>query len=159
MIRIVRATGEDPYRFLEFVKPNEIAEVPKSDPTWLECNGDRYIMALRRGKEGCHFLDRKTRFCRIYDNRSILCRLYPFALHETRKGEFKSFTLHKDVGCQRHQDGIVPTMPLYALYLEDREHQEDYDDLVAVFNRKRSKTKHPRHFVQLFIAGLEPPNA
>jgi len=150
VIRIVKATGEDPYTFLEFVKPDEIDEVSKSDPTWLECEDSRYIMALRRGKKGCYFLDKKTRFCRIYESRTILCRLYPFAYHETRKGKYKSFDLHKNVGCPRHKNGKVPTKPLYKLYLKDCKQQEDYNDLVEVFNRRVSADTRPEDFIKLF---------
>ena len=66
--RIALETGEDPYDFVEFLSPEEIEDVPKSDPTWLECDDDRYLMALRRhekpGKRrhnGCYFLDQKTK--------------------------------------------------------------------------------------------------
>ena len=142
VIRIVKHTGANPYEFLEFLAPDEISEVAKSDPTWLECEDGRYIMALRRDKKGCHFLDKKTRFCGIYEARPILCRLYPFKLQETRDGQFRGFVLHKDVGCPRHQDGEVPAKPLYDLYLEDSKHQEDYDDLVQVFNAKETRRFH-----------------
>ena len=155
VIRIVRETGLDPYRFLEFIGPEEVSEVAKSDPTWLFCDGQRYLMALRRDKQGCFFLDKKTFFCKAYDHRPILCRLYPLALHETRSGEFKSFTLHKDVGCPRNRDGIVQTPPFYALYLEDCGHQDDYADLVGIFNRDQTPNKKPRDFIKLFITGAD----
>ena len=143
-------TGADPYKFLEFVSSDEISEVEDSDPTWLESQGERYLMALRRGKKGCFFLDRKSRHCGIYEARPILCRLYPFKLHETRKGAFKSFTLHGDVGCPKDTDGTVATPPLYELYLEDSRHQEDYEDLVSAFNRFRPKKRKPKDFIELF---------
>jgi len=146
--RIVRQTGADPYAFLEFVEPGEISEVPKSDPTWLRCGDKRYIMALRRGKKGCFFLDPKTRFCTIYESRPILCRLYPFCLHETRDGEFKSFTLHKNVGCPRERAGVFQTKPLYDLYRDDYGHQQSYQDLVEVFNRR--KPSDPKDFIAMF---------
>lgn len=155
-MRIVRNTGQNPYGFLEFLAPKEISGVEKRDPTWLDCNGDRYIMALRRdAKFGCHFLDRKTRRCTIYDHRPILCRLYPFKLQETREGDFRGFTLHSDVGCPRRQDGTVATEPLYELYLDDSEHQDDYHNLVTAFNRKQYEGKRPEHFVRTFIEGFE----
>lgn len=157
VIRLVRETGKNPYEFLEFVAPDEIAEVAKSDPTWLVCGGKRYMMALRRTEQGCFFLHPKTRYCVAYEARPMLCRLYPMNLHETRSGAFKSFTLHDDVGCPRERDGIVATAPLYALYLEDREHQDDYADLVAVYNRNRSKHKQPTDFIAMFIAGIARP--
>lgn len=150
VIRIVRATGENPYEFLEFLTEEEIEEVEEDDPTWLEVGGERYMMALRRGKKGCHFLNKTNNRCTIYEHRPILCRLYPFKLQETRKGKFKGFTLHKDVGCPRHRDGLVETAPLYALYQEDCKHQEDYNDLVAAFNQRKKKGKHPEAFIALF---------
>ena len=151
VIRIVRATGEDPYRFLEFLGPDEISEVDENDPTWLDCNGRRFIMGLRRGKKGCYFLRKKTRRCKIYAARPLLCRLYPFRLQENRSGGFKGFTLHKDVGCPRHRDGVFETQPLYELYLEDEKHQEAYDYLVEAFNRRRSRNKKPKDFIAMFI--------
>lgn len=156
VIRIVKHTGANPYEFLEFLSPEEISEVAKSDPTWLECDDGRYIMALRRDESGCHFLDKKTRYCGIYEARPILCRLYPFKLQETRDGKFRGFVLHKDVGCPRHQDGQVATQPLYELYLEDSKHQEDYDDLVRVFNRKKYAGKRPEDFIELFVKVAKP---
>lgn len=157
VIRLARETGEDPRKFLEFVQPDEIEEVSMSDPAWLECNGKRYMMALRRGKNGCFFRDRKTGYCWAYTSRPILCRLYPLALHETRDGKFKSFTLHKHVGCPRHRDGVVETQPMYDLYLDDCKHQDDYHDLVAFFNKSDSPSKKPEDFIDLFIVGKGKP--
>ena len=159
VIRIVRASGLRPREFLEFLTPDEVTEVAKSDPTWLECNGTRYIMALRRDeKEGCCFLDLKKRRCSIYEARPILCRLYPFKLHETAQEEFKGFSVHKTgVECPRHRDGVVLTGPLYELYLDDLEHQEAYDDLVAVFNGNDEENKRPSDFIDLFIVERPSP--
>lgn len=155
VIRIVKGTGKHPYSFLEFLTPEEVSGVAKSDPTWLRVNGSRYIMALQRDPDtGCHFLNQETRFCSIYEHRPILCRLYPFKLHETRDGAFKGFSLHTDVGCPRHRDGEVETAPLYELYLDDDAHQNDYQELVKVFNRKAYPDKRPEDFVRMFIGGI-----
>lgn len=116
----------------------------------------RYLMALRRDGDQCYFLNRENARCAIYDARPILCQVYPFALHETRLGKFKSFTLHRDVGCPRRRDGVVQTKPLYDLYLADSEHQEDYADLVQVFNRRAWTKKDPSSFIELFINGARP---
>jgi len=152
VVRIVRETGANPYDFLEFLTPDEISGVAKNDPAWLRVNGEKYMMALRRSeKHGCHFLNRKTRLCSIYEARPILCRLYPFKLQETRDGTFKGFSLHNDVGCPRHKDGIVATRPLYELFLEDRPNQEDYHRLVRVFNRRRAPNKTPDDFIEMFV--------
>lgn len=155
VIRIVKHTKLNPYEFLEFLTPEEISEVDDDDPTWLEVDGERYMMALRRDERlGCFFLNQQTRLCSIYEARPILCRLYPFKVHETRDGRFVKFSLHEDVGCPRHRDGIVATQPLYELYLEDSGHQHDYDDLVRVFNRKVYEGKRPEDFVQMFVGGV-----
>ena len=151
VIRIVRMEGADPHTFLEFLTPEEITGVEEDDPTWLEIDGERYIMALKRGKKGCHFLDKKTRYCTIYEARPILCRLYPFALKESKDGEFLGFGLHDDVGCPRNRDGVFDVQPLHDLYLDDSLHQEDYNDLVAVFNRRQEKGKKPQDFLHMFI--------
>lgn len=151
VIRIVKATGLKPLKFLEFITPDEITGVAKSDPTWIECQGQRYLMALQRGPKGCHFLDKRTRHCRIYEHRPILCRLYPFRVLETRGGDFRGFALHSNVGCPRHRDGDVPVRPLYELYQEDCLHQEDYQALVRVFNARRDKNKRPEDFIRMFI--------
>lgn len=158
VIRLVRETGANPYEFIEFVEPDDISEVSKSDPTWLHCNGKRYMMALRRNEHGCYFLHAKTRHCTAYEARPLLCRLYPKKLHESRQGEFKAFSLHTNVGCPRHRDGIIQAKPLYELYLSDRDHQEDYMDLVQVFNRDKSPNKRPADFLALFVAGIARPN-
>ena len=150
VVQIVRETGADPYEFLEFLSPDEVLDVEKSDPTWLKCGGKRYLMALRRGKKGCYFLNKKNRQCTIYETRPMLCRLYPFKLQETRDGQFKGFTLHHDVECPRKRDGVVETKPLYDLYLKDDRHQDDYARLVKFFNRQKNKKKKPRHFIKLF---------
>jgi Fe-S-cluster containining protein len=155
VIRIVKHTGLSPHEFLEFLSPEEISEVEDNDPTWLEVDDDQYMMALRREEgTGCFFLNNDTRLCGIYDARPILCRLYPFRVHETREGEFVKFSLHEDVGCPRHRDGIVHTQPLYDLYVVDCAHQQDYEDLVRVFNRKRYEGKRPEDFVQMFVSGV-----
>ena len=156
VIRIVRETAQNPYEFLEWIAPDEIEGVNKNDPTWLRVQGDKFMMALRRDEDGCHFLDGRTRKCTIYEQRPILCRLYPFKLHETRDGKFRGFSLHTDVGCPRHRDGVVPTAPLYELYLEDRDHQDDYGNLVAAFNRKNYAGKQPEHFLHMFLDIRDP---
>jgi len=151
VIQLVKRTGADPYEFLKFMTPDEIEEVRKSDPSWLVCNGKRYMMALRRNMNGCYFRDRETTSCRAYEARPILCRLYPLVVHETRKGKFKSFTLHKGVGCPRQWDGVVETRPMYDLHCEDSRHQDDYFDLVEFFNQDKSPDKKPEDFIKLFI--------
>ncbi len=151
VVRIVRETGAAPHKFLEFIRPDEISEVEEDDPTWLEVNEDRFLMALRRGKKGCHFLNKKTKKCKIYESRPLLCRLYPFSLHQHEDGSFKKFTLHKDVGCPKNRDGKMPTGPLWALCEEDEKHQTDYNDLVAVFNERDYEGKEPEDFVGMFV--------
>ena len=156
VLRIALTTGANPHDFLEFLTPDEITGVAKNDPTWLRAGGQKFIMALRRTpKEGCHFLDRKTGFCGIYDARPILCRLYPFKLQETRDGDFRGFTLHKDVGCPRHRDGVYDTGPLHELYLNDRMHHDDYDTMVEAFNKKDRPGRKPQEFLDLFIEVVE----
>lgn len=158
VLRIAMNTGKDPRRFLEFLSTDEITGVRKCDPTWLKVNGKRYMMALRREEKlGCFFLDRTTRYCSIYEHRPLLCRLYPFKLHETRDGEFSHFSLHKDVGCPRHQDGLVETKPLYDLYLQDKMHQDDYITLVETFNKQAGKDSKPEDFLNLFLEIVEKP--
>ena len=151
VIQLVKRTGADPYEFLKFMTPDEIEEVQRSDPSWLVCSGKRYMMALRRDMNGCYFRDRKTKSCQAYEARPILCRLYPLAVHKTRKGKFKSFTLHKGVGCPRQREGVVETRPVYDLYREDSRHQDDYFDLVEFFNQDKSPDKKPEDFIKLFI--------
>ncbi len=148
-IQIVKAAGLHPKTFLEFLTPEEIEGVEKSDPTWLRCDGEKYVMALRRDeKKGCFFLNKAKRQCTIYSIRPMLCRLYPFKLHETRQGQFRAFSLHQDVGCPRHRDGVVATRPLYGIYKEASDHQEAYRALVRVF--KAQGHKKPREFISLF---------
>jgi Fe-S-cluster containining protein len=151
VIRIVKRTKIHPKKFLEFLTPEEITGVESNDPTWLKCGDEKYMMALKRGKKGCYFLNKKTGFCRIYDDRPFLCRLYPFKLQETRKGKFKGFTLHKDVGCPRNRDGKADAAALYEIYLEDDRNQDDYHDLVKYFNRKNYRKTGPWDFLDLFI--------
>ncbi len=152
VINITKATGLPPRQFLEFLAPEEIDEVAASDPTWLRCNGRRYIMALKRDtRRGCHFLDKRKKMCKIYEHRPILCQLFPYKLQETRNGEFRGFTLHKDTGCPLHRDDVAETAPLYEAYLEDQEHQDDYQELVRVFNQKRYADKRPEDFLAMFV--------
>lgn len=151
VIRIVREERVHPREFLDFIQPDEIRGVAKNDPTWLDVRGEKYMMALKRGPKGCFFLNKRTRKCTIYESRPILCRLYPFKLHESRDGEFRGFSLHTDVGCPKNRDGVVETEPMYALYLDDRDHHRDYDDLVAHFNAKDYPGKKPEDFLDLFI--------
>jgi len=151
VIQLVKRTRADPDDFLDFVTPDKIEEIEKADPTWLVCNGKRYVMTLRRDENGCYFRDKTTGSCRGYEARPILCRLYPFAVHQTRKGKLKSFTLHKDIGCPRCRDGVVATGPMYKLYLEDSKHQRDYADLAEFFNRSQPPEKRPKDFIKLFV--------
>ncbi len=151
VIRIARETGADPRKFLEFIREGEIREVEDDDPTWIVVGGYRYLMALKRGRKGCRFLDKKSLKCKIYASRPLLCRLYPFKAQETRQGKVKGFTLHKDVGCPRHRDGKVDVAPLKKLFKQDQKHQQDYADLVAVFNRNKDHRTKPKDFLETFL--------
>ncbi len=151
VIRIVKGTGQAPLDFLEFITPDDIQGVNKNDPTWLHVDGEKYMMALKRHGQRCHFLDKKTRYCSIYEHRPLLCRLYPFRLKETRTGEYNGFTLHNGIGCPKHRDGVYQTAPLYEIYKEDKVHHDDYDTLVDVFNKKDYPGKKPEDFLDMFI--------
>lgn len=152
--RIIRATGKDPNNFLEFLTPEEVEGVTKNDGAWLEIDGERYMMALKRTEKGCHFLNKKTKYCSIYESRPMLCRLYPFLLQQTRDGAYKSFTLHKNVGCPKHTDGEYETKPLYELFMEDDDHQDTYHVLVDLYNEREDEDKDVWDFVEVFTRGL-----
>ncbi len=153
--RIVKHTGRHPLEFIEFLTPDEILDVDEDDPAWLHVNGHRYIMALQRDPdEGCVFLDQDTKLCSIYEARPYLCRLYPFKVEFDRDGEYKGFSLHKDVGCPRHRDGTVGTAHLYDLYEEDERWQHEYRSLVRKFNSMRKKHRKPEDFLALFMKGM-----
>lgn len=155
VIRIAKDTKRHPHTFLEFLTPDELEGVDDDDPTWLLCEGKKYMMALKRSeKTGCYFLDKKTRYCSIYESRPLLCRLYPFKVQEYRDGTFKGFTLHKDVGCPRHRDGVMAVAPLRDIYFEDTKHHEDYDALVDMFNSHDHKGRKPKDFLHLLFEGL-----
>lgn len=148
-------TGEDPFDFVEFLEEDEVDDVEDDDATWLDVDGTKYIMALRREDEtGCYFLNNETRLCSIYEARPMLCRLFPFKVLEDEDGNYQGFTLHDDVGCPRHKDGEVPTAPLYDLYVQDDLNQEDYHELVKIFNSKQYPGKEPEDFVLLFMNGF-----
>lgn len=157
--RIMRETGAEPKDFLEFLPPDEISDVEADDPTWLDVHGRKYIMALRRDGNGCHFLDRQTRFCSIYASRPILCRLYPFAYEEATNGGSPGFSLHTDVGCPRHRDSVVPVAPLLELFNEDQRHQQEYQALVREFNEKRYEGKKAQDFIRMVVACNQPASA
>ena len=153
--RIMKMTGADTEDFIEFLTPEEIEDVDLDDPTWLKIKGELYIMALKRHEtEGCHFLDKQTKYCTIYEARPLLCRLYPFEMLESKKGKFKGFRLHKDVGCPKNTDDVYQVAPLYDLAMQDELNQEDYAELVEVFNGKKYKGKEPWDFVTMFTGGL-----
>lgn len=154
--RIMRETGANPHAFLEFLTPDEISDVEEEDPTWLDVDGQKFIMGLRRDENGCHFLNKQTHFCSIYASRPILCRLYPFAHEEDANGNFIGFSLHTDVGCPRHRDGLVPVEPLFDLFNEDHGYQQEYQNLVREFNGKRYKGKKARDFIELVVNSEGP---
>lgn len=153
--RIATMTGEDPFDFVEFLEPDEVDEVDPDDPTWLEVGGKRYMMSLTRTeKTGCYFLNKKTKYCKIYMARPMLCRLFPFQVIEDEDGTYKGFRLHKNVGCPKHKDGEVETKPLYDLYIQDDLNQEDFHELVKIFNSKDYPGKEPEDFVLMFTNGF-----
>ncbi len=149
--QIVKGTHLHPKKFLTFIEPQDIEGVNKSDPTWLKMDGKKYMMALKRTSKGCFFRDRRKGNCKIYEHRPLLCRLFPFKLRQSRTGKVHSFSLHKDVGCPKHRDGIVYTDHLAKIWEEDLKHQEDYQDLVAFFNSQTQKERKPFDFIDLFV--------
>jgi hypothetical protein len=153
--RIMRMTGQDPFDFIEFLTPEEIDDVDLDDPTWLELDGKKYIMALKRDEVlGCQFLNRETKLCSIYEARPLLCRLYPFKVVEDDAGKYRGFTLHEDVGCPKHSDGAVSMKPLYDLYVQDTINGEDYVELVEFFNAHDYPGKEVEDFVVMFTGGF-----
>lgn len=153
--RITKMTGKEPDEFIEFLEPDEIEEVDMDDATWLDVDGDKYIMALKRSTTtGCHFLNKETKFCSIYEARPLLCRLYPFEMVTDDDDAFIEFKLHDNVGCPKHTDGEYKVGPLYDLAIQDELNQEDYAELVEVFNEKTYPDKQPDDFITLFTGGL-----
>ncbi len=149
-------TGQDPFDFLEFLTPEEIEDVDDDDPSWLVLNGQKYMMALKRDETtGCYFLNQQTRLCSIYEARPLLCRLYPFKVEEDADGKYLGFTLHEDVGCPKHADGVVPTKPLHDLYVQDSINGEDYVELVDFFNAQEYPGKEVEDFVVMFTGGFQ----
>jgi len=153
--RITKMTGKDPFDFIEFLTPGELNDVEDDDPAWLEVDGERYMMALQRDeKTGCTFLNNETRFCSIYEARPNLCRLYPFKALESKNGQYKGFTLQDDVGCPKYTDGRVAALPLYEILVQDDLNQEDYHELVDIFNGKEYEGKEVEDFVIMFTGGV-----
>jgi len=153
--RIMRMTGLDPFDFVEFLSPEEIEDVDLDDPTWLDVDGEKWMMALKRDENtGCHFLNQKTKLCSIYEARPLLCRLYPFKVVEDENEKYLGFTLHEDVGCPKHSDGVVSTKPLYDLYVQDSINGEDYVELVEFFNAQKYEGKEAEDFVVMFTGGI-----
>lgn len=153
--RITKMTKRDPEDFIEFLEPDEIQDVEMDDPTWLDVDGKKFIMSLKRDETvGCEFLDKKTKFCTIYEARPLLCRLYPFELLQDDDDNFLGFQLHKDVGCPKHTDGEHQIGPLYDLAMQDELNQEDYCELVDIFNSKEYPDKGPWDFITMFTGGL-----
>jgi hypothetical protein len=72
-------------------------------------------------------------------------------LDESRTGEYRGFSLHRNVECPKNRDGVVETAPLHGLYLQDVVHQEDYQSLVVLFNSKTYPKKAPEDFIDLFL--------
>lgn len=153
--RIQKMTGDDPFDFIEFLKPDEIQEVDMEDPTWLDVDGVKYIMSLKRdSKLGCHFLNKETKYCTIYEARPLLCRLYPFELVTDENEKYVEFRLHEDVGCPKNTDGVYQTGPIYDLAIQDELNQEDYAEMVEIFNAKQYDEKDPEDFIRMFTGGL-----
>ena len=149
--RIMKETGANPYAFVEFITPDEISDVEEDDPTWLDVNGERFLMSLRRDHVGCYFLQRKTGHCTIYEARPALCRLYPFKVVEDKQEKAIGFVLHEDVGCPRNRDGRVPVEPLLKIFNKDQKRHKEYRKLVETFNAKQFDGKKPQHFFELFL--------
>jgi Fe-S-cluster containining protein len=149
--RIVEETGANPYAFIDFITSAEIDDFAEDDPTWLDVNGERYLMALRRDRHGCYFLQRKTGHCTIYEARPALCRLYPFMAVDDDEGTTIGFALHEDVGCPRHRDGRVPVAPLLEIFHADQKRHAEYRALVKAFNAKQFGGKKPDQFFELFL--------
>ena len=153
--RIEKMTGQDPIDFLEFLDPDEIVDVDDDDPTWLDVDGEKYIMALKRDTEtGCHFLNKTTKYCSIYEARPLLCRLYPFEMVTDKEDKFEGFRLHEGIGCPKNTDGEFQVAPLYDLAIQDELNQEDYAELVEIFNAKSYADKQAEDFITLFSGGL-----
>lgn len=153
--RISKMIDKKPKKFIDFLAPDELEGVDMDDPTWLDVDGDKYMMALKRDDTlGCFFLNRETKLCSIYEARPLLCRLYPFQVIEDKKGRYKGFKLHKDVGCPKNRDGEVSTKPLYDLYIQDDINQEDYHEFVEIFNGKKYEDKEAEDFLAMFMHGI-----
>lgn len=151
IINIVKKTNINPKEFLEFITSDEIEGIKKSDPTWLKINGKKYLMTIKRTKDGCFFRDKQRGICKIYLHRPLLCRLFPFKVRETKSGKIHSFSLHRDIECPEYRDGVVNVKELTEILKEEYQNQEDYQDLVQFFNNQPHNNKKPFDFVDLFV--------
>ncbi|HOV32815.1 MAG TPA: YkgJ family cysteine cluster protein [Candidatus Hydrogenedens sp.] len=155
IVNIVKKTNLCPKIFLEFITPDKIEGINKSDPTWLKINGNKYLMTIKRTKNGCFFRDKQKGICKIYSHRPLLCRLFPFKVRETKLGEIHSFSLHRDIECPKYRDGVVNVKELAEIWAEEQKHQEDYQDLVEFFNNQTYNDKKPFDFINLFVVIID----
>jgi Fe-S-cluster containining protein len=145
--RICEGTGRSPLSFVRFYSHDEIA-MSDNDPSWVRLNGGRRVMALKKIRDRCIFLDNASNRCTVYEHRPVTCRDHPFNLSFSSRGALQKISLSRIVKCPHAWDGNVRRRELRVINNWNERQQETYVRKIRAWHRIRSGRKSAKDFLR-----------
>ncbi len=145
---IIKHVGCDPEDFIEFYEPDDFDEGTAPDDQWLEMDGGRRMIGMKRRNETCVF--RRDGRCSIYVHRPLMCALHPYCPRDETEEE-PEFNLHCHHGCKGITKGPLSPEAFKDLQKSHdvfSRREWDFDDIVKRWNRKGRKNRSEEAFLK-----------
>jgi Fe-S-cluster containining protein len=145
--RISVGTRKSPLSFVKFYSHDEIA-MSDNDPSWIRLKAGRRVMALKKIRGRCVFLDNPTNRCTIYEHRPVTCRDHPFNLTYSASGRLEKISLSRIVKCLHAWDGKVQRRELRTVNNWNERQQESYVAKIKAWHKTTSGRKRAKDFLR-----------
>ena len=145
--RISEGTGTSPLAFVRFYGHDEIA-MSDNDPSWVRLNKGRRVMALKKTRDRCVFLENSTNRCTIYEHRPVTCRDHPFNLTFAASGALEKISLSRIVKCPHQWDGDIQRRELRRINDWNEQQQETYVSKIQAWHKVKTGRRTGKKFLR-----------
>lgn len=141
--RLARGLGARPESLVAWL-PADAVDLEVVSASMVELPGGPHLLVLARGAAGCHLLGADRR-CRAYAHRPLDCRVYPFVPERDEQRALRRLALFEPAGCGERGDAPVSVTELDALDRQRSAELDEYQALVARWNRLARHRRRLRH--------------
>jgi Fe-S-cluster containining protein len=119
-----------------------------NDPSWVRFGKQKRVMALKRIRDRCVFLDNATNRCTIYEHRPVTCRDHPFNLTYSASGALEKISLSRIVKCPHAWDGKIQRRELRHINNWNEQQQETYVSKIKAWHKAKRGRKSAKKFLR-----------